>query len=78
MQSRCKQFIYGNRQENDKILRICDLIKLENIKFGYKLVNNLLPAKIKQCAACDATGKSPTILKTKPHQTYYSVIVTSI
>ena len=41
-----------------KILSICDLIKLENVKFGYKLVNGMLPTKIELCTQTDAKGKS--------------------
>ena len=58
LQNKCKYLIYGNRNYNGEILRIVDLIKLENLKFGFKFINDLLPERIKQCVASDAVGKS--------------------
>ena len=40
------------------VLSVCDLIKLENVKFGYKVMNNLLPYKIKSCTYTDVKGCS--------------------
>ena len=58
LQNKCKKLIFVNQHKSDKVLQICDLIKLENCKFGYKLINGMLPEKIIQCTACDAMGKS--------------------
>ena len=41
-----------------KVLPVHDLIILENVKFGYKVMNNLLPYKIKSCTYTDAKGCS--------------------
>ena len=42
------------------ILRIKDIIKMENLKFAYKLNKNLLPNKIKECMLHDHKGNSLT------------------
>ena len=41
-----------------KVLQINELIKLENLKFAYKLNKNLLPKKIEECALHDHKGNS--------------------
>ena len=51
LQNKCKKLIFGNQQKNEKILHVCDRIRLENCKFGYKLINDMLPEKILQCTA---------------------------
>ena len=40
------------------ILRVKEIIKLENLKFAYKLNKNLLPKKITECALHDHKGQS--------------------
>ena len=45
-----------------RILRVKQIITLENLKFTYKLNNNLLPNKIKECSLHDHKG---TLLKKK-------------
>ena len=40
------------------VLRVNEIIKLENLKFAYKLKKNLLPIKIKECTMHDHRGKS--------------------
>ena len=44
--------------ETLEILNIKQIIKLENMKFGYKLEKKLLPAKIADCVLHDHDGKS--------------------
>ena len=44
--------------KNLQLLNIKDIIKLENLKFAYKLNKNLLPKKISECAFSDQKGKS--------------------
>ena len=65
------------------ILNIHELISLENAKFGYKAINNLLPQKVKDCLHLDQFGgnlvktthikqeikKSLTIIEQKPKPT---------
>ena len=41
-----------------KLLKIKAIIKLENLKFAYKLNKDLLPKKISECASSDQKGKS--------------------
>ena len=36
LQNKCKKLTFGNQDRTDQILCICDLIKLENCKFGYE------------------------------------------
>ena len=50
-----------------RILRINELIKLENCKFGYKLSKQLLPPRISFLANHDQNDQS--LLKTHPYQT---------
>ena len=50
-----------------KILKIMELIKLQEIKTGYRLVNNQLPNKISQQLQCDANNKS--LAKTHSYNT---------
>ena len=41
-----------------KLLNIKQLVKLENVKLGYRLQNDLLPKKIKQLISTDSQDKS--------------------
>ena len=47
-----------SQYKNLRILRIDEIIKLENLKFAYKLNNDLLPVKIKECTLQDHKGSS--------------------
>ena len=49
------------------ILTINDLIELENLKFGYKLKNNLLPLAVSNSAKCNHNGKN--LVKTHRYNT---------
>ena len=49
------------------ILRIHDLIDLENVKFGFKFVNDLLLKSINKCIKKDSYGKD--LLKTHCYNT---------
>ena len=44
--------------KNCKIPNINELIKLENCKLGYRLINKLLPIKIAEAFATNANNKS--------------------
>ena len=66
VQNKCIELINGKpaMPANFKslgILRIIDLIKLQNCKFGYKLTKGLLPDKIIELATCDQVGKNLSI-----------------
>ena len=50
-----------------KILRVEDLIKLEQYKLGYKACNNLLPARLLTCLFTD--NKDRTLKKTHGYNT---------
>ena len=42
----------------DKFLTLDDMIKLENLKFGWKTVNKELPVELQRCATTDQMGLS--------------------
>ena len=72
IQNKCIFLINGKSATNHnykelRILRINDLIKLENCKFGYKLSKQLLPPRISFLANHDQNDQS--LLKTHPYQT---------
>ena len=50
-----------------RVLQINEIIRLENLKFAYKLNKNLLPIKIKECAIHDHKGIS--LVKTHQYST---------
>ena len=54
----CKSGKLISKYTNLKFLTLKQLIKLENYKFGYKLIHGLLPRKILKCALTDHSGKS--------------------
>ena len=54
----CKSSKLISKYTNLKFLTLKQLIKLENYKFGYKLIHGLLPKKILKCANTDHRGKS--------------------
>ena len=58
LQNRCIQLNVKTSCKNLKNLDINDMITLENYKFGFKLVNNILPVNIVRCAMSDHDGKS--------------------
>ena len=80
IQTECLQLIVplnkkGNLNKELGILKIKDMIKLENCKFGYKLNNNLLLVKTKELCYLDSKSKSlknniPIPLAIKQCQTY--------
>ena len=51
IQNLCIQYISGNKinstraNKDLKILKVKDMIELANLKFGYKLLHNLLPKR---------------------------------
>ena len=63
LQDQCMYYISGDKIKNTsvnkdlKILRISDLIKMANLKFGYKFLHNLLPKKVHECCKCDSKNK---------------------
>ena len=61
IQMKCISLIskHKNRKELG-ILTVNELIELENMKFGYKLKNNLLPTEISHCAKHDHKGNNLT------------------
>ena len=46
--------------KDGRILRIKEIIKLENIKFGYRKINNLLPVTISRSLSMDAKNRDLT------------------
>ena len=59
----CIEIISKNKNIEDsfkklKIAKINELIKLQEIKIGYRLLNKLLPNKISQQLQCDPNQKS--------------------
>ena len=63
IQNKCIEIISRNKNAEDsfkklKIAKINELIKLQEIKIGYRLLNKLLPNKISQQLQCDSNQKS--------------------
>ena len=63
LQNKCVELINGNKATSTnlkslRILKVKDLLKLDNCKFGFKLIHNLLPTRIVKLAKHDITGKS--------------------
>ena len=63
IQNKCIEIISRNKNVEDsfkklKIAKINELIKLQEIKIGYRLLNKLLPNKISQQLQCDSNHKS--------------------
>ena len=68
IQAKCVSLISKNKNMKELgILTITDLIKLENMKFGYKLKNNLLLLAVSNSAKCDHKGKN--LVKTHHYNT---------
>ena len=62
VQNKCVEIISRNKStdlnyENLKILKIKELIKMQEIKVGYRLINKLLPNKISQQLQSDPKEK---------------------
>ena len=62
VQNKCIELINGKsitlkNYQSLGILHLMDLIELEICKFGYKLVNGVLPTKIMELEKCDQSGK---------------------
>ena len=63
IQNKCIEIISRNKNIEDsfkklKIAKINELIKLQEIKIGYRLLNKLLPNKISQQLQCDSNQKT--------------------
>ena len=64
IQNKCLQYILNNKEINKedykglKMLRIKQIIKLETVKFAYKIKNSLLPKQIMNCVNTDQFGRS--------------------
>ena len=56
-----------------KILKIKNIIRLENLKFAFKLNNDLLPEQIKNCVLHDHHGK--TLVKQHAYNTRFKKIL---
>ena len=65
VQNKCVEIISRNKNtelnyEKLKILKIKELIKMQEIKVGYRLINKMLPNKISQQLQSDSKRKSLT------------------
>ena len=62
IQNKCIKLIKGDANKNKfkelKILKIMDLIRLENCKFGFKLRKHEIPARSEELSRSDQYGKS--------------------
>ena len=72
VQNKCIEIISRNKStecnyENLKILKIKELIKMQEIKVGYRLINKMLPNKITQQLQSDSNRKS--LIKTHTYNT---------
>ena len=50
--------VWPAAKKNYKILNVCDIIKLELCKLGYKLSNGLLPTPLLNSLRCDQNNNS--------------------
>ena len=57
LQDTCVSLI-KNPKCTQKILCVRDIVKLENLKFAYKLMNSILPIKVCNAALSDHKGNS--------------------
>ena len=55
------------RNKELKILKVKDMIELANLKFGYKLLHNLLPKKVSEC--CRLDSKNNSLMPKHPYET---------
>ena len=72
LQTKCLELVQGNKMNTNLnrtlgILSIEDMIKLENMKFGYKLVHWMLPQKIVEI--CYKDSKQEPLTKTHHYST---------
>ena len=72
VQNKCVEIISGNKNielnfKGQKIMNIKELIKLQEIKVGYRLINKMLPNKISQQMQSDSKRKS--LIKTHTYNT---------
>ena len=72
LQKTCVNLLGKNQTTEDiykklKIMRVEQLIKLENCKFAYKMHNKLLPTKVIKLAMQDQRGNS--LVKKHPYNT---------
>ena len=63
LQNKCIMLINGQKPSNKnykslRILKILELVKLENYKFGYKFVNKTLPPRILELTKHDHLGRN--------------------
>ena len=78
LQNKCVNLITGqgatmNKFASLKILKIHDLIQLENCKFGYKLLHNQLPEHIIELSQSDQSGKN--LQKTHKYDTRHKKLL---
>ena len=68
VQEKCANYIKkGSTLADHGILSVRQLVELENCKFGYKIVNNILPDVIANCTLTDSRGSS--LVKTHRYNT---------
>ena len=72
LQTKCLQLVQSNQlksnpNKNLGILTIDEMISLENMKFGYKLVHQMLPHKI--AAICYVDSKDQSLIKSHQYST---------
>ena len=58
MQDKCVTLISHSSYKSMKLLKVCDIVKLENYKFAYKIMHNMLPDKVIKAAMSDHKGNS--------------------
>ena len=70
-QTKCLQIVQQKKHhdphKNLCILSLTDMIRLENMKFGYKLIHQMLPTKIIE--TCLSDNKHQPLIKTHPYST---------
>ena len=73
LQNQCLSYIFGNRITSTRvnkelnILSIKDVVELANLKFGYKLLHNLLPRRVAE--ACIRDSKKNCLLPKHSYNT---------
>ena len=72
LQTKCLQLIQSNQTKSNPnshlgILTIEEMIRLENMKFGYKLVHQMLPQKIAE--TCDVDSRCQSLNKSHHYST---------
>ena len=70
--AKCIKIINKRSEAMKHRFSLNNLILLENYKFGFKLVNDLLPIKILECTKTDQKGLN--LVKTHKYRTRYEAI----